>query len=87
MIVVNSDTVGWMPVTVYSMSMVDSTKVLCPLVDKFEILILGEHFPISGQNVEILIIIEKIKIKIKLEWIHKGVMCITLFHEGFKSSH
>jgi len=66
LIVVNSDTVGWTPVTVYSMSMVDSTKVLCPLVDKFEILILGEHFPISGQNVEILIIIEKIKMTIEV---------------------
>jgi len=36
-------------------SMIDSTKVLCPLLDKVEILIPGDGlsiFPVSGQNVK-----------------------------------
>jgi len=41
--------------------MVDSTKMLCPLFDKIEILIPGDSpsiFSISGQNVKFQFIIE-----------------------------
>jgi len=71
-------------------TMVDSTKLLCPLFDKNEILIPSDSPSIFPYLDKMWNLIRYRKIKkndfIELEWMHKGIMSIPLFHEGFKSS-
>ena len=69
-----------------NMSVVDSTKVLCPLFDGTEMWI-ARAFSHLWTKCEILILYRNEKNDlneqfIKLEWKHKDVMSIHLLHEG-----